>query len=280
MNAAPKALPGVDHAIIGVRNLDVARQDWQRLGFTVTPRGRHREWGTGNFCVMFPEDYVELLGILDPTRYVHGLDGFLARREGLLGLAFALGDVEAAKAAFREAGLGANGPTTLSRLLELPEGSVEPSFRLLQARDTRPLGISAFACEHLTPDLVRQPSWLDHPNTARGIRAFTIAVADPEALIPVYESLFGLDALYFDGGGLTVRVGEVSLHFGAAEPAPRGESAGELDGMLGLAIEVGDIAIAGRLLFEAGVRFRHTGDGLDIAPQDASGVALSLVAGK
>ena len=34
------SITGIDHALIGVRDLEAARTTWIRLGFTVTPRGR------------------------------------------------------------------------------------------------------------------------------------------------------------------------------------------------------------------------------------------------
>ncbi len=87
-NARPP-FAGIDHAILGVRDLEAASAQWRRLGFTLTPRGRHVGWGTANYCVMFKSDYLELLGIVDPAKFTNDLDKFLAEREGLLGLAFA-----------------------------------------------------------------------------------------------------------------------------------------------------------------------------------------------
>ena len=65
---------GIDHVLAGVADLEAARAAWRRLGFTVTPRGRHIGWGTGNYCIMFPDDYVELLGIVDPAGDLHHRD--------------------------------------------------------------------------------------------------------------------------------------------------------------------------------------------------------------
>jgi catechol 2,3-dioxygenase-like lactoylglutathione lyase family enzyme len=50
-------ITGIDHTLVGVRDLEAARAAWSRLGFTVTPRGRHIGWGTGNYCVMLEEGY-------------------------------------------------------------------------------------------------------------------------------------------------------------------------------------------------------------------------------
>src|SRR5580693_1632171 len=82
-------IAGIDHVIVGVRDLERARVGWSRLGFTLSPRGRHIGQGTANYCIMFPSDYVELLGIVDRNDFAQRLDAFLASREGLMAAAFA-----------------------------------------------------------------------------------------------------------------------------------------------------------------------------------------------
>src|SRR5690606_16548326 len=67
-----------DHVLVGVDDLEAARRNWERLGFTACPRGRHIGWGTANYCLMFPENYVELIGIVDPDQFTNNLDSFLA----------------------------------------------------------------------------------------------------------------------------------------------------------------------------------------------------------
>ena len=48
-----RSISGVDHAVALVRDLDAARARYERLGFTVAPRGIHPpELGTGNHTVM------------------------------------------------------------------------------------------------------------------------------------------------------------------------------------------------------------------------------------
>ncbi len=62
---------GFDHAIVGVGDLEAARLSWQRLGFTTCPRGKHIGWGTANYCIMFADDYLELLGIVDASQFTN-----------------------------------------------------------------------------------------------------------------------------------------------------------------------------------------------------------------
>src|SRR5512134_1072217 len=53
-------IQGIDHVVLVVRDLDAARDTFERMGFTVTPRGHHTI-GSQNHCVMFGHDYIELL---------------------------------------------------------------------------------------------------------------------------------------------------------------------------------------------------------------------------
>ena len=53
---------GLDHAVILVRDLDRARDTYERLGFTLTPRGHH-SLGSQNHCIMFERDYLELMAL-------------------------------------------------------------------------------------------------------------------------------------------------------------------------------------------------------------------------
>ncbi|MGI9503687.1 MAG: VOC family protein, partial [Geminicoccaceae bacterium] len=79
-------LVGIDHAIIGVRDLEKGKEAFEKLGFRATPRGRHVGWGTANYCLMFDQDYLEILGIVDPDAFTNNLDSFLETREGLLSI--------------------------------------------------------------------------------------------------------------------------------------------------------------------------------------------------
>ncbi len=209
-------LSGIDHVIVGVDDLERARMAWTRLGFTLTPRGRHLQKGTGNYCIMFERDYLELMGVVDPAQGAGGLEVFLQQGEGLRGLAFATrsGDDTAAELARR--GLHPTAPSDLARQLELPEGSVLPRFKLVSLPPEETPALSAFVCQHLTPELVRRPSWLQHENAVTGIAGLTVVVAATEPLRPAYERLFGADVVTTDDV-LTVHVGGHVILFVTAD---------------------------------------------------------------
>ena len=157
---------GIDHPIIAVRDMAAGRATFERLGFAVTPRGRHLEWGTGNWCIMFERDYIELRGIIDPTN-PHNLARILEKREGLMGVAFATKNAQASCAELAARGMEPQPVRELTRLFELPEGAVQPRFALCFLDEAQTPGLmSVVFCEHLTPQLLRRPEWLRHANGA------------------------------------------------------------------------------------------------------------------
>lgn len=270
-------ITGIDHPIIAARDLEQARRDWQALGFTVSPRGRHIGWGTANYCIMFPLDYIEILGILDPGQYVHGLDRRLADQgEGLMSLVWGTEDADDAHAVLDRLGLADAPPKALARLLETDGGTEQPEFRLAHpvAGDLAggPLGTNGFLCQHLTPAVLRRPAWLLHANTARRVRSVTLAVPDPEALAPVYTALAGPGAVYLGDGALTVSMAGSTVHFG---PAPEGGFH-----PLGLALAVEDLDTCRDVLDRSEIPYELDGrDALHVPPDWTTGVALTFTTG-
>jgi hypothetical protein len=209
------AISGIDHVIIAVRDLEGAGTGWSRLGFTLTPRGRHSGQGTANYCIMFENDFLELFGIVDPADNVEHLAAFLARREGARNLAFApAGSAEDARAALLERGLHPSQLHALSRRMELPEGPVIPRFALIgwAAEDTPGLPES-FVCAHLTPELMRRPEWLVHRNGADGLRGIHVLVEHPAALLPAYDRLLGIQHVTTTDAVAAVHVGRHRIVF-------------------------------------------------------------------
>ena len=88
-----KHILGLDHVVVTVRDLDASARQWQSLGFTVSPRGTHSAiLGSGNYTIMFGDDYVELLGILAETEHNKPTRDFLKEREGIERAAFTTDD--------------------------------------------------------------------------------------------------------------------------------------------------------------------------------------------
>lgn len=214
-DAVERPIAGIDHALIGVADLEHARESFERLGFTPTPRGRHIGWGTGNYTIMFERDYVELLGVVDANQYIHGLDKFLETGEGLLNVALATDDAEESFRWMLNNGIDAQEPEKLQRLLELEDGDETLEFRNVHLPPDLTPGLKTFACQHLTPEKIRQSSWLSHPNGANGIAEVTIVMESLDGVRDAYIRLFGEDAVSGDErkGNITVDTGQDELWF-------------------------------------------------------------------
>lgn len=279
-----RGITGIDHTLIGVRDLEAARARYAALGFTLCPRGSHIGWGTANYCIMFAQDYVELLGIVDPNQFTNNLDKFLARREGLMGLAWSTADAAAAHEALARAGIAAEGPKDLVRRLELPEGTALPAFKLVQLPPEATPGLPSFICHHLTPELMRRPEWLTHANGAVAVVGATVVVADPEATARGYEALLGAGAVTRTDRVVAVRVGRHVVMFTGVDELEQIHPGADIDEDADLpyaalmTLGVRDLAATRAFLAGRGIPHGRVGEALiRIAPEDACGVWLELV---
>jgi catechol 2,3-dioxygenase-like lactoylglutathione lyase family enzyme len=280
---AHSAIAGIDHVIIAVRDLERARAAWTRLGFSLTPRGRHSGQGTANHCIMFETDFLELFGIIDPGDNVEGLAAFLAVREGARNVAFApAGSAEDARSALLEHGLHPSELRALGRRMELAAGPVIPRFTLigLAAEDTPGLP-GSFVCAHLTAELMRRPDWLDHPNGANGLRAIYVLVERTTPLLPAYDRLFGIQHVTTTDTVATVHVGRHRIVFSTPDDFVTMHPGIEVQPYVPLPAIVGfDLAIAHRdattdCLRQRQISFNELPDGtLCVPASEANGAFL------
>lgn len=208
---------GFDHVILAVRDLDHARARFAELGFTLSDRGSHPTRGTANFCVMFANGYIELLGVGRSDCQEQFLLDFLQRGEGFSALALAPRDIDAAHTALARRGLAAAAPNTGSRVIERADGTMTPiRFRVLRATDGVLLPVRAFFCRHLDRDLVYAPGWMRHANGATRIISVTIDVL----ALPVLDEGLAAElgwSLVVRGDEMNVDLGSVVLRFRRAE---------------------------------------------------------------
>ena len=174
-----KHIQGIDHVVIVVRDLDAARGSFARMGLTITPRGHHT-LGSQNHCIMFGDDYVELLfspeGNPHPSRQYY--TEFARGGEGLASIALKTGSARGAYTEMLWAGFAPSEPVEFSRPVELPEGKREARFRVAMASLEHTPGGRMFVCEHLTRDVVWRPEYQRHANGATEIAAAAILSED------------------------------------------------------------------------------------------------------
>jgi len=177
---------GLDHAVILVRDLDRARETYERLGFTLTPRGHH-SLGSQNHCIMFERDYLELMALPpEPPAAFRYFADFLAQREGVGALALATDDAAAAHAELVKAGIAAEAPLALSR----PVANLgEACFTLVQLSPAETPGFRTFVCQHHTRQIVWRPEYQRHANGAESINSVTIATSDSTRYARLFDDL-------------------------------------------------------------------------------------------
>lgn len=258
----------LDHVIIAVQDLDAAASAWRKLGLTLTPRGLHAGKGTGNHCIMFPDSYVELLGIVDET----GAQGRLAERvrtrgEGGMGLAWGADDADRACQALRAAGIDADDPNDLSRPLDLDGRQDMVRFRNVMLPKLDLPGTMQFVCTHLTPELTRaRREWMLHPSGATGISGIMIAADD------IAAANRQLACTTPDNTNVSISSrGEIERQLGtrALEGSPR-------DGIVALALRINELDAAAAMLSMGRIPHEERRDRVIVPATATHGVALVL----
>jgi hypothetical protein len=284
-NSAALPVPILDHIIVNIRrDMAAAHEIARRLGFCLTPLGRHT-LGTVNRLAMFGTDYLELLGAPPEDAARTDVPDW---PEGLAGLVFATNDADAAHAALAAAGAPVLPPLAFSRPVALSEGTREAAFRTVRIeRAASPAG-RMFFCGHLTRDVVWRDAWRRHPNGVLGIAELVIAARDPGVYARLFASLFGEAAVQrsADGGvRLPAGLAHVSVvtptalraRFGKAAPDGGGRDAW----MAAAVFRVADAARAEAALRAGTVRFaRDTAGAILVGPDQALGAAMVFAEGR
>lgn len=279
-------IDGIDHVLIAVQDLQASVAAWGKLGFTLTPRGGHPEWGTANHCIMFPGNYLELIGVvgIGASAVADQLRGFLATSgEGVAGLALATHDGAAACRDLRAAGVEAEQPHSLSRLLQLESGPVKPLFSIVRLPENTLPGVSTILCQHVTPELLRRPEWLEHANGTIAVTSMTIAVEDPEALRPGLEMVFGPASTTATDSTVAVHTGNGLLllcrpdELAQLHPDAEMDEIAQVPAVVALSVATTDTGRAAALLKANGVAFsRDSAGNIRVAGEDASGVFVEF----
>lgn len=197
---------GMDHAIVCVHDLDQAKDTFERMGFTLTPRGHH-SLGSENHLAMFGSDYLELFALPRPHPAFAYFSDYLATGDGLAAIALKTDDADAAHRALLAAGIAAEPPLALARPVQVAAGEREARFRLVRLPLTASPGGWMFLCQHETPELVWMPELQSHANRATGLAAVAILCREVEAAAGVHARLFGnapaeiAEGLKLDTGG-------------------------------------------------------------------------------
>ena len=281
---ALKNVIGLDHAVVMVRDLDKAAENWKRLGFTVSPRGTHSaHMGSGNYTIMLDPDYMELLGVLTPTEHNAPARAFLEKRgEGIERIAFTAVDSAAGAEEIRARGYPPIGPTDFERPVTMHDGSLSAArFRTFQWPTAEaPGGVRIFACQHKTRETVWIPELMKHANGARRLRQALIVTLEPARDAAHLSRMIDREVRPETDGAVAVPSGgdRADFVFLTSEQLgnryPNVSLAGLPErGGAGLVISA-DLAAAERALGSTAVRSRS---GMSVPPSAGNGTLLAFV---
>jgi hypothetical protein len=180
-------LKGIDHLVIVVKELAQAAKDFEQLGFTVVPGGRHPV-GSHNALIAFADgSYIEIIAFYRDAPD-HRWWGPLEKGERLVDYCMQTDDLTGDTKKFRDAGVAINDPVPWSRTR--PDG-YELKWLLALAQGSH-RGVAPFLIEDVTPREERIPRDFQHKNGATGIKALTVAVAEISTVTNWYQSLLGV----------------------------------------------------------------------------------------
>jgi hypothetical protein len=282
-----KNIIGIDHAVVVVKDLDAAAENWKRLGFTVSPRGTHSaKMGSGNTTIMLGSDYVELLGVLVETDHNAPTRAFLARTGGgIERVAFTTLDAAAGAEEIRARGYVPLGPTDFERPVTMPGGAQSAAkFSVFQwPVDEAPGGLRIFACQHKTRETVWIPQLQDHANSARAIERVITVSPTPEADAQHLARMIDGEVLSGSDGAFLVPSGPDRADFAfvtsdqLAQQYPGVSLAGLPErGGAALVLKADDLAAVEQAVGAVGGR---SGSAIVVPPAAANGVMLAFVAG-
>lgn len=201
----PNVRFGIDHPVITIRDLEVARDQFKKLGFAPNPVGFH-PWGTTMSLLMFKENFIELISVNDASKfgtnsvggfcYGRNVGKFLERVEGLGLVALHSKDAKADHQALVDRGLVSQGQIDFRRNMKNPDGTPDVavvSLGLFLNEEQR--DVSNFICHQHRPELIWVPGWMNHPNGVDAITGVTYIADRPLDLAPRYAAFYGDDRI-------------------------------------------------------------------------------------
>jgi catechol 2,3-dioxygenase-like lactoylglutathione lyase family enzyme len=262
---------GVDHVGIGVRDLAQTQHDYEQLRFKVR-KGGHFPGGLSNSTVVLQNNsYLEMLAVSGNTPITKGdaseTGDFVKKHEGAMFLGINVSSAKAAADYLKAHNFDVDGPDPGSIMKEGETTPPPPMWYDVTTPDKpaankKGFNMPFFLVEYLSTswtDKARAEGWMDHPNTAVGIHAVWFAVHDAGAQLRTlrdagFEVGESREAKFLNAHG-----GEVKAGHGVLVLLESSDQSGPLtkylsdhdDGIIGLSIEVADLAKA-RQLAESG----------------------------
>lgn len=203
------AIQGIDHVVVLGNDLVEMVAQYEALGFTVTPGGRHTSGETHNALVCFQDgSYIELIAFIQPESAEGRRADLLAKGGGLVEFMLTSDNIEIDLHLARRAGLPYGRPVPGSRIAP---GGVEVAW--LDGQVTAEDSGLPHLIQDVTDRVRRVPDGpaREHANGARGMSSLVIAVGNIEFAALRYQGLLDSDA---ERVGATLKVFQATYAVG------------------------------------------------------------------
>ena len=284
----------IDHLVLPVTDIDLARERLGKLGFTVAPDARH-PFGTENACVFFADKtYLEPLGVAsvgESEEAAHDGNVFTARNqafrfrcgsEGLSAIAFATADAKHEHARFVKDSMSAGSVLQFERPVKMPDGTENiAGFRLAFAGDLRAPDFFLFAVERVNPLPANRTALETHANGVTGIAEIALAAPEPTVFGEFVRSVAKGASTELTSFGLDLPTGNAKISLMTPEGLEAYFDLATSDtdrGLRGRAIRfaVGDLAVTEAHLAANGVTYTRKGNRILVKPAPGQGVLFAF----
>lgn len=280
-------LDSINHVGMSVQSMEDAARRYEAMGFVLTPFSPHSgaarpgepvvAYKSGNRCVMFASNYLEILASENPRAPNPRLAGYIRRHQGAHIVCFGTEDAHAVDARLSAQQVPTSGVLALQRDIDTPEGVRTARFERVQfSPEDSPEGFIQ-AARHLTPEYIYQPRYIRHPNKVTALSNVFIVTRDRDALADRYKRYLGRGPVR-EGVCRVFAFPLVSkLSILADEDAASvlpGSLLPPMPCIAGIAMITADLAGLRARLADQGVRCVDEGRQLVVPAEEACGIAL------
>lgn len=277
-------------------DLDALATCYERLGFSLTPLslpkiiirpgGEPESFGAGNRHAIFKNNYLELLGIVDPKKWgvitreqrgPYDLDVPLSRYTGLHVMHFGTDHIELVRERLIKQGIPCSGVMNFQRNVQTPDGE-----RTMRAKTihfppgSNPEGLLQIA-QHDTPELIFQPRYMLHSNGATALTEIIVCAEDPAAYASKYEKYTGHKSTGTGNNHFVIELGSSTIkimdpaHLDSIIP---GYVAPALPFLAAFTVETSSLLLVYNTLLSNGIPFSETDTSIIVYPAYAGGCAV------
>jgi catechol 2,3-dioxygenase-like lactoylglutathione lyase family enzyme len=202
-------IDSINHVGMAVRDLERTARQYEAMGFQLTPYSPHagaftpghavQSLASGNRCVMFARNYLEILASEDPKTPAPRIANYLAHHEGAHIICFNSDNLAQIDRRLVDSGIETSGVIPLQRVIDTPDGSKTAKFERVQfAAGDSPEGYIQ-AATHFTPEYIYQPRYIEHPNGCYELSDALLVADDFAHFVAKYATYTGIAPAVEDG---------------------------------------------------------------------------------